>query len=278
MVKQNKISIGLFSRKTQLSKKALRIYDEKGLLIPRKNIINNYRYYDSNQFNTAFLIKKLVSYKTPLKEVKYYLSLEQKKDKEQQEKFLKDKLKNLDSEIEKINIAKTNLLDDIKNLYNKKKKMKYEIIEKQVPEQRIISIKAKGKYETIIPKLFAELCGYISNEENQRNHIEMVGAPILLCYDKEYNENATMEVAIPIIGQIKDTEKIKCRKLPAQKMLTTLHKGAYNKVTKAYMTIVEYASKNNIKIQEPPSRELYLNDPKEISEEELLTEIQIPIN
>jgi len=277
MAKQNKISIGLFSRTTELSKKALRIYDKKGLLVPRKNIINNYRYYDSVQFSTAFLIKKLINYKTPLNEIKYYLTLEKKQDKKQQEMFLKNRLKNLDIEITQLNTAKANLLDDIKNLQKTEKKMKYEIIEKQIPEQRIISIKAKGKYEILIPKLFAELCGYVSNEENQRNHVEMAGAPILLCYDKEYKEDATMEVAIPITGQIKNTDKIKCRKLPAQKMLTTLHKGAYNKVTKAYMTIVEYATKNNIEIKEPPCRELYLNDPKETLEEELLTEIQIPI-
>jgi DNA-binding transcriptional MerR regulator len=54
------LSIGEFAAATQLSPKALRLYDEQGLLQPaRIDPASGYRYYDSNQVSTGRLVRTL---------------------------------------------------------------------------------------------------------------------------------------------------------------------------------------------------------------------------
>jgi DNA-binding transcriptional MerR regulator len=53
------ISIGKFSQITSLSARALRLYDEKGLLMPKRDRFNNYRYYTADQIETGLKIKTL---------------------------------------------------------------------------------------------------------------------------------------------------------------------------------------------------------------------------
>ena len=53
------ISIGKFSQITSLSPRALRLYEEKGLLSPKRDLFNNYRFYSSDQIETGLKIKTL---------------------------------------------------------------------------------------------------------------------------------------------------------------------------------------------------------------------------
>ena len=53
------ISIGKFSQITSLSPRALRLYDEKGLLSPKRDRFNNYRFYTSQQIESGLKIKTL---------------------------------------------------------------------------------------------------------------------------------------------------------------------------------------------------------------------------
>ena len=53
------ISIGKFSKITSLSPRALRLYDEKGLLSPKRDRFNNYRFYTSEQIEPGLKIRTL---------------------------------------------------------------------------------------------------------------------------------------------------------------------------------------------------------------------------
>jgi len=272
-MKKNKISIGTFSQVTRLSKKALRIYDEKNLLVPEKNFINNYRYYNEKQFEKGLNIKELIDLDFNLKEIKEYFKYKKNNNSENLNQLFIKKLNQTNIKIDFLSENKKILLEKLNN--KKQKKMKYKIIKKTIPEQRVLYMKGKGKLEIEVPKLFGKICPYLYSKENHISPVEISGPAIFLCSAKEYNENLPFEIALPISGQIKETEKIKIKKLPEQEMLTTIHKGKYNQVGQGYAQIVRYANENNLKL-ELPSRENYLNDPKETPEEELLTEIQFP--
>ena len=57
----DQIPIGRFSVITRLTQKALRYYDQKGLLIPEaKDPFTGYRYYTGNQIQQGYKIKHLV--------------------------------------------------------------------------------------------------------------------------------------------------------------------------------------------------------------------------
>ena len=71
------MSIGEFARRSRLSPKALRLYDELGLLEPaRVDEDSGYRYYSASQFERARLIAALRQLQIPLAEIRLIVDLE----------------------------------------------------------------------------------------------------------------------------------------------------------------------------------------------------------
>ena len=71
------LTIGQFSRLSQLSAKALRLYDERGVLVPaRVDEDTGYRWYGPGQVEQARLVALLRQLGVPLAEVKEILGLE----------------------------------------------------------------------------------------------------------------------------------------------------------------------------------------------------------
>jgi DNA-binding transcriptional MerR regulator len=71
------MSIGEFARDSRLSAKALRLYDELGLLPPaRVDEVSGYRFYEPDQLKQARLIAALRQLQVPLAEIKAILALE----------------------------------------------------------------------------------------------------------------------------------------------------------------------------------------------------------
>ena len=69
------ISIGEFARRSRLSLKALRLYDERGVLVPaRVDPASGYRYYDTAQLDQARLVVMLRQLQLPLAAVKELLA------------------------------------------------------------------------------------------------------------------------------------------------------------------------------------------------------------
>jgi len=59
-------------------------------------------------------------------------------------------------------------------------------------------------------------------------------------------------------------------------MAKIMHKGPYQEETATYEKLFAWLEKNNKAVM-GPMREIYLNDPHEVAQEELLVEIYVPI-
>ena len=69
------ISIGEFARRSRLSLKALRLYDELGVLVPaRVDQASGYRYYDVGQVDEARLVVMLRQLDLPLAAIRELLA------------------------------------------------------------------------------------------------------------------------------------------------------------------------------------------------------------
>jgi effector-binding domain-containing protein len=116
------------------------------------------------------------------------------------------------------------------------------------------------------------------------NGMEITGPPIFLCHEQTMqaveeamkNNNADLEVAIPVSGKIVESDVMKNYELPGVKMVKTLHKGPYEKVGDTYNRLFEWMAKNGKEVK-GPYREYYLNDPTEVPPEEILTEVYAQI-
>lgn len=147
-----------------------------------------------------------------------------------------------------------------------------------VKPQLILGMRKIGGYEEIAP-MIQKLCEFAASK-----NIEMIGPPIFVCHEITVEEameayeqkNADVEVAIPILKCIERTDEAKCYELPGGKMANIVHKGPYEDCTSTYEKLYAWLEDKHKKLV-GPTREIYLNDPREVSPEEILTDIYAPI-
>jgi effector-binding domain-containing protein len=148
---------------------------------------------------------------------------------------------------------------------------------KDVPAQRVVSRREKGTYQDVIPRLMSELMGVVFSPENQRAQVKCTGMPITIYHDNEYKEtDADIEVALPISGSITVGPECDVKTLEGGRVVSYIHKGPYQDVGVAHEVIHEYMAREGLVVTDV-CREVYLNDPNETPEEELLTEVQVPV-
>ena len=59
-------------------------------------------------------------------------------------------------------------------------------------------------------------------------------------------------------------------------MAKTVHRGPYEASRETYTNLYAWLKRNGLRIT-GPIREIYLNDPGQVSPEEILTEIYVPV-
>jgi effector-binding domain-containing protein len=147
-----------------------------------------------------------------------------------------------------------------------------------VKPQLVAGIKKTGSYK-LIAELLPKLYEYAGSKGAQ-----FTGPPVFVCHEvtaekvmeADKNGTANVEVAAPIASEIPATDDITCYTLPGGAMAKTIHKGPYADCGPTYEKLFAWLEKNGKKIV-GPTREVYLNDPNEVGEEEALTEIYAPL-
>lgn len=147
-----------------------------------------------------------------------------------------------------------------------------------VPSQRVIGMQRRGPYSQIAV-LLGELVNYAMS-----NGVQLAGAPVALMHEATKEEaekaeregSALLDVAFPIVGRCEGTDEIRCYELPGGTMAKTVHKGPYELCEPTYLALWDWIAGQGKHIT-GPSREVYLNDPREVSPEEILTEIYAPV-
>ena len=90
-------------------------------------------------------------------------------------------------------------------------------------------------------------------------------------------EQLEYEIGFSFDGDLKLQEgKLGFKEIPEHTVLAAIHKGPYTNVGPVIHAIAEYAEKNGYDIVGPVT-EVYLNDPSQVSPEELLTEVRFPV-
>jgi effector-binding domain-containing protein len=84
--------------------------------------------------------------------------------------------------------------------------------------------------------------------------------------------NADIEVAVPVFGKVEGTDEIKCYELPGGKMAKIIHKGPYQELGFTYEKLLAWLEQSKKRLV-GRAREVYLNDPRRVPPEELLTEM-----
>jgi len=149
------------------------------------------------------------------------------------------------------------------------------IEDKIIEDERLAIINYKGNVEymgILLDKIMAWA---------EVNKIQIVGPPFSIYYSSPQNtspEEMIYDMGIPVSKdtELSDESEIRVVDLLEHRVLSTIHKGSYENLADSYKEMVDYSIKHNYDIIGSP-KEIYFNSPYEVSEEELLTEIQFPV-
>lgn len=272
----DKIPIGRFSMITRLTCKALRLYDETGLLSPMaKDRFTGYRYYQLSQIERGVMIRSLVDLGFPLAKIGEIISAREHQDTKTVTRLIQEQRQKVLSEIER--------LHSIDHLLQRQQMEVFSMIIaepkfKEIESLRILSIRGKGEYGDVITRQIGKICEFLGSEQERSNQVTITGPFMTIYHDGEYKEfDADVEVAVPISGRLPDPiPGITIRTLPGGKFASAIHKGPYQDVHESWGKLYEWTANQGFE-PKTPCRDNYLNDPKDVSEEELLTELLIPV-
>ena len=128
------ISIGEFARRSRLSLKALRLYDERGVLVPaRVDRASGYRYYGTAQLEEARLVVMLRQLQLPLAAIKELLACDPADAAARIAEHWRD--------AEAAHDARRDLADYLVNLLSGKRSVMYEVATRMVPERSLLCVK-----------------------------------------------------------------------------------------------------------------------------------------
>ena len=261
------LKIREFSKLSHLTVKALRFYEKEGLLKPASvDERSGYRFFETSQLETAAKIKSYRQLGLSIGEIKAVFSGADVKG------ILQEKIRSLTKEKQTIE-SRLSIINSILE----DNEMKYQVTEKTIPEKIVYTA------ETVL-KCYSDCMQWIPSvgQECLRLNPDMKCAepPYEFCeyVDGEYKETDVRirhNEAVTAFG--KENELIKFKVLPEAKVLSIYHKGAYDKIGEAYAFLMKYAEQNGYTVA-GLARECYIDGiwNKE-SEEEWLTEIQLPI-
>lgn len=147
----------------------------------------------------------------------------------------------------------------------------------EVETQIVVGLWKRGTYAEIAP-MVAKVCQYADT-----SGAKIIGRPTFICHEtpkeaKKAHEEASadVEVVIAVNKPVKGKDDITCYELLGGQMAKITHKGPYEQSAAAYKKLFKWIADNHKKVI-GPMREVYMNDPKQVPPEEILTEIYAPI-
>jgi effector-binding domain-containing protein len=142
----------------------------------------------------------------------------------------------------------------------------------------VVTIRRRGAY-SLIPALIMEACEYAF-----ASGAGIVGAPMLLLHETSMEAaqeadrlgTADVQIAVPVGKQVQGKGDIVVTTLPGGRMAKTVHKGPYETSGTTYVKLFAWLKEKGFTVT-GPIREIYLNDPRQVPSEEILTEIYVPV-
>jgi effector-binding domain-containing protein len=261
------VPIGRFSAICRLSQKALRLYDEMGLLRPAwVDPDSGYRYYAVAQAVEAERIRLLRSLEVPLEDVAEFLH-----DPTGSQRVLDRHRRRLESRLGQLQA----LLASLAQL-EREDAMTYDVRTKEVEPQQIIAIRLRTRLADIANeagRAMGELFGHLG-----RAGAAPAGPPFSLYHGAPTeDEQVDVEFCIPVSRPMSGAGRISGRALAGGLAAYTLHAGAYEAVGPVYAALQRWIQEHGHECADAP-REIYLVGPQQVTDPaQLRTEIQWPI-
>ena len=211
------LSIGAFAQRSRLSRKALRLYAELGLLPPaRIGPETGYRYYRADQVDRARLIGLLRRLDMPLGRIGQVLELDGPDAAREVARFW--------GEVEAEAVVKRRLVAYLERHLEGRGEPMYEVDTRDTPEQQVATITRSltvGALPAFIEESHGRLHAAVRHADGRR-----AGA-FFVIFHGEVNEDSDgpVEVCMPFVGELPSADEITVRAEPA-------HREAFTTITR----------------------------------------------
>jgi DNA-binding transcriptional MerR regulator len=265
--------IGDFSRLSQVTVKALRYYDEIGLLKPSEvDRFTGYRYYSANQLPRLHRILALKDLGLSLEQVGTLL--DEGLTAEQIRGMLRLKHAEIRQQADEVKERLARVETWLSQIEQEGKMPAQEVVIKQVKPVKVAALRDTVANYGAQGPLWEELMGFIVQHGARPS-----GPCFAVYYDPEYRErDVDLEVCQPVDRALPDDPRVKVHEIPgAETMACVVHQGSYDRFMETYGALTAWIEANGYQIV-GPNREIYLvsmNDTSDASA--LVTEIQLPV-
>lgn len=264
-VSRDLLPIGSFASRCRLSVKALRHYDELGLLRPEYvDLVTGYRYYGRRQAPAAIAIALLRSLDVPLPAIRELLASD---DPEAMTRVLDRERERQAREIARAETA----LRSIERLMRAGTVFPYDITLRDEPSQTVLVVEGTTTADLHVAAGTA-LVGELLDRLHQLGR-KPIG-PIVCLLPPTADETVLLQMCTAI-DDAPPEERVMT--LPAGSVAVARHVGPYEEMGLAEHALYAWAEEHRL---EPngPIRELYLTDPAQVAPEALETEVILPVS
>lgn len=263
------LPIGRFARGCRLSVKALRHYDELGLLRPASvDRATGYRYYRRGQVRTAITIALLRSLRVPLPAIREILAA---KTPPRIGHALQRERERVDRELSRARRA----LLSIDRMLQDGTPLAAEIAVREEPTRLALCLDAVTSDEREI----ADTTALVDRLLELARDRDLRWTPPVFCLLPEVREDAEFPIRVGIgvestaAGAVAEARLELLRGGPCA---VVTHRGAYEELALAHHALLAWVQERGYE-EAGPLREYYLNDPRQVDVSALATEVVLPI-
>jgi effector-binding domain-containing protein len=264
------IPIGQFSKMVRLSVKALRLYADRGLLLPAyTDSETSYRYYKASQAKRAEIIRILRSVDMPLNEILDVLDAGEPAEAGNILLVHRERMEDRLRMQERMLVYLETLIE------NKERIMPHEITVIPASPILVAGVRMHTALSTIktdVGQGFSKIMQGIG----EKRYVP-AGPPMLVYHDVVDEESdGEVEVCIPVQTTFASGDDFQCHQLEADQVATTVHHGPYEELSSAYHSMLAWIGESAYELAGSP-REIYLNDPRTVSPDQLQTKLEFPV-
>lgn len=259
--------IGRFARICRLSVKALRHYDDLGLLRPtRVDAGSGYRYYHRTQARTAIAIALLRSLGLPLPRIRELLATD---DPEVLTRLLAAERERLEREVKRAREA----LLSLERIIREGSVLPYEPAMRTEPARTVLVVEETTAAERHVEATFA----LVARLEERLRALDLPLASPVMCLlpDPPDDDSVTLRVCCPVPTELARTTH-EVITLPAGPAAVVTHRGPYEELGLAQHALLAWVQERGLEAS-GPVREVYVDDPATVPAGEVRTEVVMPL-
>jgi len=271
-VTDQSMTIGGFSRRTRLSLKALRLYDELGLLRPASvDDSTGYRHYRDDQIERARLIGLLRGLAMPLERIARVLDSPAARR--------ADAVRRYWIELEGSMAVRLRLVEYLDSYLKGGGDFVYEVRTRQVPEQRVLTVKRHVRQPQLLDFLMEWMTGVaVVLDRTGVKH----STHSFVIYHGIVNEDSDgpVEVCMAFEGDMEAPDGLEVRTEQAHnEAYTTISKeqGQFPRILEAYDAVHEYLEGCGVDPAAAAPREVYFVDVNAVGPDDPFCDVAWPM-